>query len=252
MTSKLRIAAVAALALLGSAAARAQDTCSVPGTVVATDPAGDQLGAPVTTHADILSVAIAEPPSAEGKLVITFKVGGLSTLTPDTLWILRFVTDVPPTNGDDEWWVAMLTGPDATPHFVYGSDGLQAGAPNEPRRFQPAGSLDAASNFNADGTITLVLDRSAISGLDVGQFLYTLIPMTHVITPTDGTLPFLYGFRSASDQVIALDDSTADLYEIEGTEACSAKSGFDILAGAFTPASLLFLILGGLLRRRAH
>jgi hypothetical protein len=249
--SKLGIAVLAVLALLGSVAARAQDTCSVPGTVVATDPAGDQNGAPATSHVDILSVAIAEPPSAEGKLVITFKVSDLATLTPDTLWILRFITDVPPTNGDDEWFVAMLTGPDAEPHFVYGSDGLQAGAPNEPRRFQPAGSLDAASNFNADGTITLVLDRSAITGLDVGQFLYTLIPMTHVITPTDGTLPFLYGFRSASTSTIALDDAAADLYEVEGTAGCS-KSALDVLAGALAPASLLFLILGGLLRRRVR
>jgi len=256
------VAVLLAAGLLTGGSALAQDegnVCAVPGLGVMTDPAGDQTGAPATSFADLLSLSIAEPASTDGKdrLVFTYKMSDLAVVPPSHLWIVRFTTDVPPANGDDEYWVAMLTGPDGAVHFLHGTDARvdhDAGTDQGPGLFTPVGALEPESNYNADGTITLVLDKAQIGGVNPGQYLMSPVTLTTRITPTDGTMPFMYGFRSVSSQNLSWDDTlSVDEYEIEGNEPCEDdKSILGVTVGALPLATLAFLVLAGLagLRRR--
>jgi hypothetical protein len=58
----------------------------------------------------------------------------------------------------------MVTSDNATPTFTYGTTGsfTPAGADVPARFFTTVGNLDPASNFTADGTITLIINKSDI------------------------------------------------------------------------------------------
>lgn len=254
MTQTFRSALGTTLAVgLAAGVAHAQEAqdpaCSLPGLLVVEDASGDSLGG--VGFGDIQSLHIAEPAEQPGKLVFTYKVADLAVLPPSQVWIIRFLTDVLPAEGQ-EYFIALLTSPDGSPHFVQGT-----GAPIEtpaaaPLLFTPSGPLDAHSGFNADGTITLVLDRATVPGLNPGQIVFGMTPLAHRITPTDGTQPFAYGFRSVSSSVIAWDDTFApDEYTVLGTEGCSAedKGLLGVAAGAFPSVAL---ILFGLALRRVR
>jgi hypothetical protein len=241
------IALAAGLTLTSALPATAGDpACTVPGVTVVTDPAGDDAAAPATSYADIVSLAVAE---SGNNMIFTYKMSDLATLPPDTLWIVRFVTDVLPADGHDEYWVGMLTGPDSAVHFVYGTDGRVDGSGGSgPGEFTPTGELDPTSTFNADGTITLVLDKTKISGLGAGQTMFGLVTLTTRITPTDGTQPFFYGFRSVGDTSLTWDDTDPpDDYTVNG---CGGdKSG--LLGLGAMPAFTILFGLAALVRRRA-
>ncbi len=157
--------------------AYAEDACTAPGVLVLEDATGDAGIEPDPAVGrqgsqpffDIQTLHMAEPASMAGKLVFTYKIADLSTLPPQTGYILRFSSDIAPDNGDEDFFVAMVTDPSGGASFVYGSDGFEFGLPaGEPRQFHVAGDLDGASNFNADGTITLVLDKAAVPGIVPG------------------------------------------------------------------------------------
>ena len=105
------LCAPALLALAPLASIAGDAACSAPGVTVITDPAGDELGDPATSFADILSVSIAE--TGDNKLVFTYKVSDLSTLAPDQLWIVRFMTDVPPNDSPRvlRKWLPVISTP---------------------------------------------------------------------------------------------------------------------------------------------
>ena len=65
----------------------------------------------------------------------------------------------PGLGAQEDWFVSMVTSDGAAPSFTYGTTGVFQGAS---RVFTTIGNLDAASNANADGTITLVLPKSTI------------------------------------------------------------------------------------------
>jgi hypothetical protein len=82
----------------------------------------------------------------------------------------------------------MTTNDGPTPAFTYGIHGFDpaAGAST----FQQLGTLDAASNFNADGTITLVLDKSAAgltTPLHSGDRLTSISASVRLSTADDST-----------------------------------------------------------------
>ena len=244
---------IASALVTGAVQAEEPASCTLPGEQVVEDASGDHQLAPAGEgFADILSLHMAEPGGAD-KLVFSYKMSDLGLLPPDTLWIIRFSTDVPPANGDVEYFVAMLTGPNASPHFVHGTGGPADGPGGAgPLLFTPAGALDTASNFKADGAITLVLDKSKIAGLTPGLAVFGMIPLTHRITPTDGTEPFLYGFRTASGNRLAYDDTSDGFYEILASGSCDAGKSGVLGIGAFGFPALLVLIgfaAAGLRRR---
>jgi hypothetical protein len=248
MKTWARCTASIALLLSGAAAAGDPPSCSAPGVQVMQDPAGDEQGAPATSFADILSLSIAEPPSSDGvdRLVFTYKMSDLATVPPNGLWAIRFNTDVPPPNGDDTYFVAMVADPSATVHFMYGTQALEQGT--APRLWTPAGDLDAASHYDADGTITLVLDKSKIPGAVTGGFLSGFTTQAMIDhSPTEGSIPFTTGLVA-----LLLDaGDPADDYAIAGSSNCSAKSGL-LGLGALPLPGLLVLLALGALRRAAR
>ncbi|HEY2801743.1 MAG TPA: PKD domain-containing protein [Chthoniobacterales bacterium] len=135
-----------------------ETACALPGITTLTDPTGDELDM-VPGH-DAQSLQIAEPFSfAPNKVVFTLKMQSLAVLPPDTEWPVTF-------NGADNvnYTVRMTNSP--VDGYVSGPPLFQVGPTGG--TLAPA---DPASNYSTDGTITIVVPRSAIGSPAVGQML---------------------------------------------------------------------------------
>lgn len=250
----LSLAALAALAALPVRAADLPTACTAPGELVSEDASGDDLLAPTGEgFGDIQSLHIGQPNG--GDLVFTYKMADLATLPPNHLWIVRFVMDVLPSDGI-EYFVAMVTDPSGAPLFLHGTaaEVPEVGSTLPTLIFTPKGTLEGA--MSADGTITLTLPRSAYpDAMYDGAGIFQMVPLTHRITPTDGTVPFVYFLRGTAAANINYDESADGFYEIVSPAACGGKAatkagGSTAVAGAPGPAALLMLALGALARRR--
>lgn len=139
----------------------APNPCKLPGITILTDPAGDLITpVGVTTYPgyDLRSLSIAEPFGLTDKLVFTIKVEGLTTVPPNTRWPVQFrLASDPATLGR---WVEMSADAAGMVTFNYGTFVVTSGAYGAPNT--TVGQADAESNYNADGTITIVLSRSKI------------------------------------------------------------------------------------------
>lgn len=140
-------------------------SCTLPGNTVITDPVGDETDT-VTEH-DITSISMAEPVAnastgAADNLVFTMKVVDLATVPPPWRWSVRFSVPgygppaAPIVGAQEDWFVSMISADGVAPRFTYGSTGVFQGAA---RFFSTIGDLHPSSNYNADGTITLVLPK---------------------------------------------------------------------------------------------
>jgi PKD repeat protein len=159
--------------------------CALPGVQVLTDPAGDATDT-VAQH-DITSVSMAEPDSLPGKIVFTMKVANLSTIPPGWRWAVRFKGPKPPppdaTGGPaEDYYVAMVSSDGPEPTFSYGVTSVPNGLPG--RIFTTYGPLDPASNANADGTITMVLAKSALGNPKPGEALVSLFGSVRATAPS--------------------------------------------------------------------
>ncbi|HET6771322.1 MAG TPA: DUF11 domain-containing protein [Actinomycetota bacterium] len=125
-----------------------EEICSTPGMTMLVDRTGDATGA--NPAHDIERVSVAEPFIADGveKVFFTLKMASLSELPADTTWLLRLF------RSPDVRFVAMKTDSAGQVRFVYGTG--TGGTPE-------LGSLDPESNFNADGTITLVASHDKLN-----------------------------------------------------------------------------------------
>ncbi len=151
--------------------------CLLPGLTILTDQSGDiftPIGVSPNPAWDLRSLSVAEPyASTPDKIVVTLKVEDLNVVPPDTRWPVEFLINGNTTSG---YWVGMSTsvldGYAGTPVFVYGTfdpTGGTGGTYGNPSN--AVGTLDAASNYNADGTITLVVPRALIGNPAVGDHL---------------------------------------------------------------------------------
>ena len=132
--------------------------CTAPGVLAVTDTAAPSLEGVDPQQGDgsddLQFVWIGEPADQANKLVFTMKVAALASLPPQYRWVTYF------TAADGTlYYVSMSTNDGPTPVFAYGLHGYDPAAGVS--TFQPLGALDEASNYNADGTITLVLDMAA-------------------------------------------------------------------------------------------
>ena len=141
-------------------------SCTQPGKTVLTDPVGDETDG-LMQH-DITSVSMSEPVSnaATGdadNIIFTMKVQDLSTVPPNWRWSVRFSVagygppNAPVVGPQEDWFVSMISADGVEPRFTYGTTGVFQGAA---RFFSTIGDLDPQSNYNPDGTITLVLPKS--------------------------------------------------------------------------------------------
>ena len=122
----------------------------------------------------------------------------------------------------------MTTNNGPTPAFTYGIHGYDpaAGAST----FQQLGTLDAASNFKADGTITLVLDKSA-TGLTTP--LHTLDRLTAISASVrTSTADDSSGTAGAGAGLTVDGAGDPNPYVVVGNDTCLSASD-RIFAGGF-------------------
>lgn len=160
--------------------------CLLPGVQVVVDPVGD--ASDTQAQHDITSVSISEPDDLAGKLVFTIKVVNLSApVLPDWRFAVRFGTpNAPPPDpilgAQEDWYVSYASGIE---EFSYGTTGVPQNAPG--RVFTKLGNLDPASHIDPDGTITLVLPKSAIGNPTPGQGITSVFGSVRAYGPTGGT-----------------------------------------------------------------
>jgi hypothetical protein len=117
-------------------------------------------------------IAVAEPPSKPGKLLFQMKVTNLSSVPANSRWRMVWNSVSTP---DEQYYVGMTTDQNSVVSFEYGTVQTQSvppvvgviGVPTE----IPVGTPDAASNFNADGTISIYIDKSLVGNPQPGDIL---------------------------------------------------------------------------------
>jgi hypothetical protein len=115
-------------------------------------------------------IAVAEPPSMPGKFLFKMKVVNLSTVPPNSRW--RMVWDSP-ASVDEQFYVGMTSDSSNPPvvSFEYGrlqtASVVVLGIPTEVF----VAAADPASNYNADGTISIVVPKSGVGNPVPGDLL---------------------------------------------------------------------------------
>jgi len=179
-------------------AAPAPNPCVAPGVQVLSDATGDETtGDP---SRDIQWVSVAEPPSiGAGNIEFVIKVADLSKPAAQTTWPLQFKTA-----DKADHWVKMETDALGKVTFGYG-DGTAATDPLTTPK-----AVDPQSGFSPDGTIRIVVPRSAFGikpGDTLTAFLLRVSVRTGVLDLTPDNAP----------------DSTTPTgaYAVKGNENCS-------------------------------
>ncbi len=112
-------------------------------------------------------IAVAEPPQTN-QLVFKMKVGNLTTLPPNSRWRMVWDTVASP---DEQFYVGMTTDQAGVPTFEYGTLATASfvvlGVPTE----NPLGAPDAGTNYNTDGTITILIAKSKVGSPQPGDLL---------------------------------------------------------------------------------
>jgi fibronectin type III domain protein len=150
------------------------NVCAEPGAIIVTDPQGDATGA--NPAHDVQQISVAEPADpGPGKVTFILKVASLAAPTPSTTWPINFKG----ADGKD-YWVAMKASVTGAISFAYGT-GTNASAAGTP--------ADPASNFSADGTIRIVVPRSAFGNPAPGATISSFLTRVRVeLGPTGSAL----------------------------------------------------------------
>ena len=197
--------------------------CVVPGVTVLTDAVGDALDKQ-PSH-DIVQLSIAEPASlGPGKMMFILKMVSLQNVPPDTTWPIVFHVDALPGPLGD-FWVRMSdvvtpSNPTGAVKFAYGTGTSPSaltpfactGAPSSMCADNQGMPADAASGFNADGTISIVIPRSAIGNPPPGTTLSLFLVRIRVEA----------GAASATPDNMPDSTTPAGGYTIKGSEKCAA------------------------------
>jgi PKD repeat protein len=153
--------------------------CALPGLTILQDGTNDELDN-LPSH-DVQKLSIGEPYAfAPDKVVFTLKVQSLATLPPETEWPIAF--DIGATNYTVQMTTETADGASvATPLFqVFKTSDGSLLAP----------TADPASNYTADGTITIVVPRSLLGNPGVGTVLnHFLTRIAAVATITPDNMP---------------------------------------------------------------
>ena len=222
--------------------------CAVPGKTLLSVPAGSAsfpLPVPIVgpdlppipdplPAQNLLSASVAEPAGMPGKLVFTIQVSSLSSVPPLTRWAVSFT--IP---GDTTPRYVSMSTDSGTPTFFYGERGTVAGidisALGLLTLFDDLGPLDSTSNYNADGTITLVLDKSVFN-LSTGQTLQAIVALTGIRIDLPPSITGSGTELAVGETVDA--GSTRFGYTLIGNDACgTAGSGSSSSGGSGSSSS---------------
>jgi hypothetical protein len=176
-------------------AAPVPNPCVLPGVQVLTDPTGDETTGDASR--DVQWVAVAEPPSiGSGNLEFLIKVASLASPAKLTYWPLQFKT---PDKADH--FVRMAVDALGTASFGYGDGTATTGA---------AKAADPQSGYSVDGTIRIVVPRSAF-GLKPGDTIDSFLLRVSV-----GGIAISLTPDNAPDS-----RTPAGAYAVKGNENCS-------------------------------
>ena len=179
-------------------------------------------------------VAVGEPP-ATSNLMFKMKVSNLTTIPPNSRW--RMVWDSFSSPGQ-QFYVGMKTGSGGgMPTFEYGTIatavvGLVVGVPTETKI---AAALPA-SNFNADGTITIFVPKSAVGNPQPGDLLGAVNGRTFTgDTPQTNTLERSTALIDHTFVKAQTDNAfPAATYTVVGNVACVLP---DLIVSSLTASS---------------
>jgi len=192
--------------------------CTLPGVRVASDPAGDQVSAPVNGDLDILSLAVAEPFDANdpnrADLEFTLKVNAnVATTQPNRQWRVIWAYPngpaVPNIPFGGLYYVGMNSDALGNVTYEYGTIEVQvialvAGNPIEHK-------IAAASGVHLqDGTIRLTIPKNLVGNPAPGDILGEIYARTFA------------GTASATERSTSLVDGTdTGVYGVAGNAACA-------------------------------
>jgi PKD repeat protein len=159
--------------------------------------------------------SLSEPASLPGELVFTINVNNLNTVEPGFRWTFFFNVAGRTAPNTGYYYVAMVSADGPSPVFNYGYRTTNAAGFGQ---YQVVGTLNAASNFTPDGTITLVLDKSAF-GLTTGDQLTHLDIETRTSAPDD-----LTGTTSAGVGLTQESAGAAVPYTLVGNSTCASNA----------------------------
>jgi hypothetical protein len=151
-------------------------------TIHQNDPTHPEANAGANTPASLLIdyIAVGEPANSPGNLLFKMKVNDLSTVPPNSRWRITWDSFSSP---GQQYYVGMTTGNTGTPTFEYGTL-ADAGVPavfviqeTTVASCTVSGtscslpSAVGASQYNADGTITIIAPKSAFGNPQPGDLL---------------------------------------------------------------------------------
>jgi Big-like domain-containing protein len=173
--------------------------CSEPGLTVLVDTTGDALT--TQPYHDIERISLTELPTLpSGRIMFLMKVVNLPAAPPSNMsWIIRFRNPI----GSDRF-VRMTTFQTGTPTFSSG-----VGTNTNPAS-NPGVPADVTSDFGTDGTIRIVVRRSAIGNPQPGQNLTSFLASAQI---HGGTL-------DVSADTVPNDQVPAGSYEVIGNDNC--------------------------------
>ena len=161
------------------------NTCKVPGEVIAVD------GPDTPSNTDIVSLSVAEPKDAPGFFVVTEKIQSFAGGVPAGVYYLVLFPNF-------TYFALNSTG---APTFEYGTyQELPEGA----LAFTSDGTLDARSNYQADGTITYYVQREFFGSPAPGKVLVGWDART----------------RAANSPAKSIDTAGPSEYEVRGIDIC--------------------------------
>ncbi|GAC1550367.1 MAG: hypothetical protein NVS2B7_26450 [Herpetosiphon sp.] len=176
-----------------------KNPCTLPGVLIVTDPAGDQVGAPANQDLDIRSIHIAEPffPDGSKKLVFTMQVTDLSTIQPNRQWKVIWNYGVGP-----RYYVSMNSDSTAQVSYDYGTLSDTGAVPTT------SGPPDSGT-YTPSGKITITIANSKIGNAVPGRDLTQLTGRT-----------FNTASGSAALQSASIDYTNYGTYTVVGNESC--------------------------------
>jgi hypothetical protein len=119
-------------------------------------------------------IAVSEPPAKPGKFLFQMKVSNLSSVPASSRWRMVWNSITSPF---EQYFVGMTTDANSVVSFEYGTVQTEPIPPNPAPGViglpveNPVGTPDLASNFNADGTISIYIDKSLVGSPQPGDIL---------------------------------------------------------------------------------
>jgi len=138
--------------------------CFTPGPVVVNDGATNDATDGLSVH-DIISTSVSYPyvsDTTPDQLVFTIKVASLTALTPGSFYYSSFTIDGAPEAAGKVYGVRMVVGETGSATFESYLAGASNGGTVDGRFMTSSLPAEAGSNYNADGTITIIVKPSNV------------------------------------------------------------------------------------------